>query len=73
MSQEVNNWVDAVANNLEIVGVSTLRDLVQSASTLNVLLERARLPRLHGTTIQEILNEVCLMVQWPEEEPDVED
>jgi hypothetical protein len=72
VSQEVNNWVVAVSNNLESVGISTLRDLVESGSTMNVLLSRAGLPRLHGTTVQEMLHEVCRMVQWPGDEPDAD-
>ena len=70
VSLDVDNWVNAVSTNLETVGVYTMRDIVESGSNINVLLARARLPRLHGTTIQEILHEVCLMIQWPGDEPE---
>ena len=74
VSQEVNNWVIGVSTNLEAVGISTIRDIVENGASLNVLLSRAQLPRLNRTTtIQEILHEVCLMIQWPGDEPDAEE
>ena len=73
ISQEVNDWVIAVSNNLEAVGISTLRDLVESGSSMNVLLSRAQLPRLHSTTMKELLQEVCKLVVWPLDDPDVPD
>lgn len=73
VSQEVNDWVIAVSTNLETVGISTMRDIVENGSSLNVLLSAAHLPRLHSNTIQEILHEVCLMITWPGDDPNAEE
>ena len=58
-------WLDAVLAKLVSVGVTTLRELVMAAPTLNQRLYDANRPKLHDLTISEMMAEVVLMIQWP--------
>lgn len=68
-----DEWVAAVHSNLMDIGVTSLRELVEASSILNVMLDRAHHRQLHGLTIVQIMEEVARLVQWPiVEETDAE-
>jgi hypothetical protein len=66
-------WVAAVHSNLMDIGVTTLRELVEASTSLNVMLDRAHHRQLHGITIVQMMQELARLVQWPgDEEADAE-
>ncbi len=54
------------------VGVTTLRELVVAAPTLNQTLQDAGRRRLHLVTLTEMMVEVADMVRWPGDVADPE-
>ncbi len=63
----------AAAAAAEWVGVTTLRELVEASTSLNVMLDRAHHRQLHGITIVQMMEELARLIQWPgDEEADAE-
>jgi hypothetical protein len=60
-------WLSAVLSKLIFVDVTTLREFVRVAPTLNQILGQHSLHRLHDTTVSEMMQEVVLMIEWPGE------
>ena len=60
-------WVAAVHSNLMDIGVTTLRELVESSTSLNAMLDRAHHRQLHGITIVQIMEELARLIQWPDD------
>ena len=66
-------WIAAVHAKLMYINVSTLKELVVEAPTLNANLRRYHQVCLNVKTISEMMFEVGEMVQWPNDpEPEPE-
>jgi hypothetical protein len=72
LSDNTDGWIAAVLANLMSVGVTTLRELVVAAPTLNQTLQDAGRRRLHLVTLSEMMVEVADMVRWPGDVADPE-
>jgi hypothetical protein len=70
LSDNTDGWIAAVLANLMSVGVTTLRELVVAAPTLNQTLQDAGRRRLHLVTLTEMMVEVADMVRWPGDVPE---
>ena len=58
-------WIEAVHAKLMFVSVTTLRELVMEAPTLNATLRQARQVCLNVRTISEMMAEVVELIEWP--------
>jgi hypothetical protein len=65
-------WLAAVLAKLIAVNVTTLRELVMAAPTLNQILGQANRRRLHDSTISKMMAEVVLMIEWPDDVAEAE-